>query len=50
MQQYLERYAFNYMDVIGKTRLKTFNQVSAAEIVNRIFSTNAMDFLRRWFI
>ena len=50
MQEYLERYAFNYMDGVGKTRLKTFNQVGAAEIVNRVFSTNAMDFFRRWFI
>ena len=50
LQSYLERYVHNYMDGPGKQKLKAYNQVSPSEIVNRIFSTNATNFLRRWFV
>jgi len=48
LEQYTERYAFNYMQVGGK-KLKPFNQIPADEIVNRIFHTNGLDFLRRFY-
>lgn len=47
--QFLERYAFNYMNGRGKEVLKSFNQISPSEIVNRIFSDNGYEFLRRCF-
>ena len=47
---YLERYAHNYLEGRGKSVLKPFNQISASEVVNRIFSTNAMEFLKKWFV
>lgn len=50
LQEYLERYAFNYMNERGKQVLKTFNQISAGEIVSRVFQTNALQFIKRWFV
>jgi microsomal dipeptidase-like Zn-dependent dipeptidase len=47
--EYLERYAYNYMESRGKQLLKSHNQISPSEIVNRIFSTNGYEFLRRNF-
>ena len=47
--EYLERYAHNYLESSAGEKLKPFNRISASEIVNRIFSTNAMEFLQRWF-
>jgi microsomal dipeptidase-like Zn-dependent dipeptidase len=49
LQEYLERYAYNYMNGAGK-RLNSFNQLDPSEIVNRILSTNAMEFMRKWFV
>jgi hypothetical protein len=46
--QYLERYAYNYMSNRGKT-LRAYNQLSPAEIVNRIFYDNANEFMKKWF-
>lgn len=48
--EYLERYAYNYMEGRGKTVLKDFNQISPSEIVNRIFIHNGYEFLRRFFV
>lgn len=47
--EYLERYAHNYLQGPGGAALKPYNQISASEIVNRIFSTNSMEFMQRWF-
>ncbi len=49
LQSYVERYAFNYMNEQGKL-LKTFNQLPASEIVHRIFMSNGINFLRKWFV
>jgi len=48
LQSYLERHAFNYMNTEGKT-LKSFNQISSNEIVQRIFTENGVRFLKKWF-
>jgi microsomal dipeptidase-like Zn-dependent dipeptidase len=45
---YLERHAFNYMQQRGATILQTYNQLAPAEIVNRIFYSNALQFIRQW--
>jgi microsomal dipeptidase-like Zn-dependent dipeptidase len=50
LQEYLERHVNNYMNEKGKTSLKSFNQISPSEIVNRIFSTNGWEFFKRWYI
>jgi microsomal dipeptidase-like Zn-dependent dipeptidase len=50
LQEYLERYAHNYMSGPGRSRLKFYNQLDPSEIVNRILSTNAMEFMRKWFV
>lgn len=49
LQEYIERYVHNYMEGPGKVKLKQFNQISPSEIVNRLFSLNAIDFLKRWY-
>ena len=49
LQEYLERHVNNYMNEKGKTSLKSFNQISPSEIVNRIFITNGWEFLKKWF-
>ncbi len=50
LMEYIERYAYNYMNERGKKELSRRNQIKAAEIVQRIFSTNATNFLAKWFI
>ena len=50
LMEYIERYAYNYMNGRGKTILSRRNQIKAAEIVQRIFSTNATAFLTKWYI
>lgn len=50
LQEYLERYVHNYLQGEGKIKLKSYNQISASEIVNRLFSTNAMEFMRKWYV
>jgi microsomal dipeptidase-like Zn-dependent dipeptidase len=50
LMEYIERYAYNYMNDRGKTVLSRRNQIKAAEIVQRIFSTNATTFLTKWYI
>jgi microsomal dipeptidase-like Zn-dependent dipeptidase len=49
LQEYLERHANNYMSGRGKAILKSYNQVAPSEIVNRLFSTNGLEFLKKWF-
>lgn len=48
LEQYSERYAHNYMQGAGK-KLQAFNQITADEIVNRVFHTNGLDFLRKYY-
>lgn len=50
LMEYTERYAYNYMNDRGKKILSRRNQIKAAEIVQRIFSTNATAFLKKWYI
>jgi Zn-dependent dipeptidase, microsomal dipeptidase homolog len=48
LMSYLERYAFNYMNDRGKKVLNSYNQIEPAEIVNRIFFSNAFAFITEW--
>jgi microsomal dipeptidase-like Zn-dependent dipeptidase len=48
LSDFLERHAHNYMENRGKL-LKSFNQISAHEIVSRIFSENALRFMKQHF-
>lgn len=50
LQQFLERHVFNYMNGRGREVLKSYNQISAAEIVSRVFYTNGMEFLKKWYV
>lgn len=50
LQAYLERHAYNYMNNRGKVILKSYNQIGADEIVNRVFSNNALMFMQKWFV
>ena len=49
LEQYFERYAFNYMSDRGK-KLKPKNQIPADEIVQRIFYDNAWNFIRNYYV
>jgi microsomal dipeptidase-like Zn-dependent dipeptidase len=49
LQQYLGRYAFNYMKSDAQS-LRGYNQLPASEIVNRIFYLNAKSFMKKWFV
>ena len=48
LEEYTERHAHNYLQSAG-TNLKPYNQINADEIVNRVFHTNGLDFLRRFY-
>ncbi len=49
LEEYLERYAFNYMSDQGK-RLQKRNQLAADKIVHKIFHLNGREFLKRVFV
>jgi microsomal dipeptidase-like Zn-dependent dipeptidase len=49
LEEYTERHAHNYMQDRGKLMLKPFNQLAADEIVQRVFHSNAMSFMRKHF-
>lgn len=49
LEEYVERHAFNYMNERGKTALRPFNQIPSDEIVQRLFHSNAMSFMRKHF-
>ncbi len=49
LEEYVERHAYNYMKDRGQTILKTYNRIPADEIVQRIFHSNAMAFMRKYF-
>lgn len=48
LEEYTERYAFNYINDAGK-KLKPANRISASDIVSRIFHTNGMAFIQKYF-
>ena len=48
LEEYTERHAHNYLQSAGKN-LKPLNQINADEIVNRVFHTNGLDFLRKFY-
>ena len=50
LQEYTERHAHNYMSGRGLTALKSYNQISASEIVTRVFYTNGREFMKNWFV
>lgn len=49
LSDFLERHAYNYMEARGKQILKPFNQISPHEIVSRIFTDNALRFMKQYF-
>ncbi|MFD3003448.1 hypothetical protein ACFS7Z_24025 [Pontibacter toksunensis] len=49
LEEFLERHAYNYMGNRGKEILKPYNQIDSDEIVQRIFHSNAMAFMRKYF-
>lgn len=50
LMEYVERHAYNYMNGRGKEVLSRRNQITSAQIVERIFSLNATAFLTKWFV
>ncbi|HTJ49653.1 MAG TPA: membrane dipeptidase, partial [Cyclobacteriaceae bacterium] len=50
LEQYLERYAYNYMNGPGKNlQYGNNNAIKADEIMNKIFNSNGMNFINRYF-
>ena len=49
LEEYVERHAYDYMNGRGKLILKPFNQLEPDEIVQRIFHSNAIAFMRIYF-
>lgn len=50
LQQYVERYAFRYVQDEAKHILRPENCISSSEIVHRVFTQNGMDFLKKWCV
>jgi microsomal dipeptidase-like Zn-dependent dipeptidase len=50
LADYLERHAYDYMQARGPKVLTPNNQLSAHEIVTRIFGDNANRFMQKWFV
>jgi microsomal dipeptidase-like Zn-dependent dipeptidase len=48
LEEYVERYAYDYVNGTGK-QLKSYNCISASEIVNRIFHSNGLAFIQKYF-
>lgn len=49
LEEFIERHAYNYMSNRGKAVLKSYNQIGSDEIVQRVFHSNAMAFMRKYF-
>lgn len=49
LEEYIERHAFNYMQGRALSTIKPFNRIPSDEIVQRIFHSNAMGFMRKFF-
>jgi microsomal dipeptidase-like Zn-dependent dipeptidase len=47
--QYIERHAYNFFSDPEIVLKHTYNRISAAEAVERIFHSNAMEFFRKYF-
>jgi hypothetical protein len=50
LADHLERHAYNYMQDRGKKVLKSYNQITPHEIITRIFSDNALRFIKTYYI
>jgi microsomal dipeptidase-like Zn-dependent dipeptidase len=48
LEEYVERWAYDYMNGAGK-QLKPYNCITPSEIVNRIFHSNGLAFIKRYF-
>jgi microsomal dipeptidase-like Zn-dependent dipeptidase len=48
LEEYVERYAYDYMNGPGKL-LKPYNCITPAEIVNRVFHSNGLAFIKKYF-
>lgn len=48
LAQYLERHANNYLTQQSNLKLPA-NNITASEVIERIFHTNAWEFFKRWF-
>jgi microsomal dipeptidase-like Zn-dependent dipeptidase len=49
LDSYLEKHAYNFLSSPAAKNLKSFNQISADEIIDRFMHDNAWEFLRRNF-
>jgi hypothetical protein len=49
MLQYIERHAFNFFSDPDTTLKNSFNKIEPAEVVDRIFHHNSMEFFSRYF-
>ena len=49
LEEYTERHAYNYMANRALSTIKPFNRIPSDEIVQRIFHSNAMAFMRKHF-
>jgi hypothetical protein len=47
--QYTERHAFNFFNDASMQLKNSFNKIEPAEVVDRIFNTNSMEFFSRYF-
>jgi len=48
LEEYVERWAYDYMNGAGK-QLKPYNCITPSEIVNRIFHSNGLAFIKKYF-
>jgi len=48
LEEYVERYAHNFV-LNGGKNLQPINQIKADEIVNRVFHSNGLDFIKRYY-
>jgi microsomal dipeptidase-like Zn-dependent dipeptidase len=49
LEEFIERHAYNYMQHRALSTLKPFNRIDSDEVVQRIFHSNAMSFMRKFF-
>lgn len=48
LEEYVERWAYDYMNGAGK-QLKPYNCITPSEVVNRIFHSNGVAFMKKYF-
>ena len=49
LKSYLEKHAYNYVTTNSANLKNDFNKIEPDVIVQNIFQTNALDFLKKWF-